>query len=205
MENTNGNTPSKTVIEINGKKVEINDWKSVAPFTYQNHNDRVEWGGENRRLRYKSETITDSSTMVMIDNIPVAVATTEYIFQPELSIGHPDCEITPVLWNAPDGQVYLAFQWFKIIKDSKGKIKDVITDGKLEIPGRISKKLLETNGMESDDANAIGEILAKNGCQLILTGNSVYQKKKEEQESSDDTPIQRVRNLLKSRPETSVS
>lgn len=203
METTN----NQVTVNVNGNDIVVNTWKGIKPFTYQAHNDKIEWAGDGRRLRYKSETVTDESTIVMVDGIPVATATTEYVFQPELSIGHPDCEVMPVIWAAPDGQNYLAFQWFNILKDSKGKTKGIAYDGKIEIPGRISVKLLESAGMQSDDANAIGAILAKNGCQLILTGNSVYQKKKESDSDEDEMTEarKRTRNLLQARPAVSVS
>lgn len=197
---------NKETVEFNGTKIEYFGWKNIPQFSYKAHNDKFEWGGMNRKSWYKSDTVADNDTFVMIDGIPVPIGNTDYIFQPELSVGHPDCEASPILWDGPDGNKYLAFRWFKQIKDAKGKITGIVYEGKLEIPGRISKKLLEANGMLADDEQAMGKVLAANGCQLILTGNSVYQKKKDSDEQPAETPQAKMRNLILSkRPELSVS
>lgn len=204
METTNR---VKEVVKLaNGQEIEFFGWKDIAPFEYHNHDDKFEWGGSNRKAWYKSKTIENDNEFVMVDGIPVPIGGTEFVFEPELSIGHPDCVASPLMWDAPDGNKYFAMRWFKLDKDTKGKVKGVTYDGKIEIPGRISKKLLEMNGMLCDDEQAIGEVLAKNGCQLILTGQSVYQKKRDASEASAETPQAKMRNLILSkRPELSVS
>lgn len=199
---------NQVMVKIEGVDTIVNTWKGIQPFRYKNNDDIIEWK-DGRKYRYKSRTLRDTE-FVMIDQIPCQIGGTEEIFQPELSIGHPDSIVAPLLWAAPDGQTYVAFEWFDLDRDTKtGRIKDIVFQGKLEIPGRISNMLLKANNMDSDDGNKMGAILAQHGCQLILTGNSIRTKKKEDHdddnEKDDKSPIQRVRNLIKSRPETSVS